>query len=74
MALGLIRNSFPSLQRLSLQLELDPDTNEEWILIDFDVDEEIKEILDAYDRYTDHWVKAAPWPQRDKILTSFNVL
>lgn len=73
-ALGLIRNSFPALKRLSLQLELDPDTTEEWILIDFDVEGEVHDILDAYDRYTDQWVKAAPWPQRDKIRTSFNIL
>lgn len=74
MAIGLMRDSFPSLKRFSLQLELDPDTSEEWILIDFDVKGEIEEILEEYDRYTDRWVKAAPWPQRDKIRTSFNIL
>lgn len=72
-ALGLLRDSFPSVKRLRLQLEKDPDISEEWILIDFDVQGEGEDILDQYDRYTERWVRSVPWPQRDKIRVSFNI-
>jgi hypothetical protein len=72
-AIGLIRDSFPTIKRLRLQLERDPDIEEEWILIDFDVQGEGEDILNQYNRYTEFWVRSVPWPQRDKIRVSFNI-
>lgn len=69
----LIRTCFPSVREVRLQPERDPDTGEEWLVLDFGIVGEIEEILDRYDKYTDLWVKSVPWPEREKIRLSYNI-
>jgi hypothetical protein len=73
-AIGLLRTSFPSVDRFNLQIERDPETGDEWILINFDVTGEIEDVLLWYDRYTELFVKSVPWPERDKIRMAYNIL
>jgi hypothetical protein len=73
-AIGLLKASFPSVERLNLQLERDPETADEWILINFDVSGEVEEVLSKYDHYTDLLVKSVPWPERDRIRIAYNIM
>ena len=73
-AIGLLKTSFPSVERFSLQLERDPETGDEWILINFDVTGEVEEVLRWYDHYTELFVKSVPWPERDRIRIAYNIL
>lgn len=73
-SVGLIRTCFPSVREVRLQPERDPDTEQEWLVLDFGIVGEIEEILERYDKYTDLWVKSVPWPEREKIRLSYNIV
>ena len=71
-AVDLIEEYLSPIQGLHIQLEQDPETGEEWLVIDVTIQGDVKEILDEYDKYTDHWVSSVPWPQSDKFRLSYN--
>lgn len=73
-AFDLIESSFSSSEELSLQLEEDPDTEEKWVVLDVSVQGEVEKILDEYQSYTSHWVSKVPWPERNKIRLSYNLV
>lgn len=73
-ATNLINRCFPSVERAALSLEHDPDTTDEWLIIEFEIAADISEILDKYDQLTDLWVSIVPWPARGKIRFSYVVL
>jgi hypothetical protein len=57
-----------------MAVEEDPETGERWLLIAITVYGEVGEILEQYERYTEQWIAAVPWPERDKIRLSFNII
>jgi len=59
---------------VELQPEKDRDRGDEWLVLDFEIAGEIDEILERYDKYIDIWVKLAPWPEREKIRLSYNIV
>lgn len=72
-AFDIIYQSFPLIRELRLLQEQDPETDEEWLLIDITVDGEIEEILDSYDNYVKKWVSSAPSSIRENIRLSYNI-
>jgi len=73
-AIEILKASFPSVERVNLQLEQDPESGDEWILINFDVSGRVDDILLRYDHYTDLLVKSVPWPERDRIRIAYNIM
>ncbi len=73
-SIRLIKTCFPSVGEVTLQTEQDPETGEEWIVLDFGVEGEIEEILNRYDKYTELWVQSIPWPEREKLRLSYNIV
>ena len=59
---------------INFSLENDPEIDEEWITLNVTVEGEIEEILDKYDKYTDNFVYEIPWPERDRIRFSYNII
>lgn len=72
-ATDIIEQSFQQIDKIGMAVEEDPETGEGWLLIDITVYGEVGEILEQYERYTEKWVDAVPWPERDKIRLSFNI-
>ena len=72
-AFDIIYQSFPLIRKLRLLQEQDPETDEEWLLIDITVDGEIEEILDSYDDYVKKWVSLVPSSVRENIRLSYNI-
>jgi hypothetical protein len=72
-AFDIIYQSFPLIRKLRLLQEQDPETDEEWLLIDITVDGEIEEILDSYDDYVKKWVSSVPSAVRENIRLSYNI-
>lgn len=62
------------MQELHLQPEHDPETSEEWLVLDVTIQGDEEKVLDAYGRYIDRWVSAVPWPERNKIRLSYNII
>ena len=73
-AIEYLKASFPSVERLNLQLEQDPETGDEWILLNFDVSENVDDVLCRYDYYTDLLVKSVPWSERNRIRVAYNIM
>jgi hypothetical protein len=73
-AIDLIQQCFSSIKTIGLVSEKDPDTGEEWLVIDVTVEGSIADVLNRYDQYTDLWVALVPWPQRDKIRLSYDII
>jgi hypothetical protein len=73
-ALALIEQCFPSLRELHLQPEHDPETGEEWLGLEITLQDQEDQVLAAYDQYTSQWVATVPWPERQKVRLSYNIL
>jgi len=73
-AISLVYKHFSNVSMVDVQKEQDPETEEEWIVIEATVDEEIEQVLDEYDNYTTEWVSVAPWPERERIRFSYNII
>jgi hypothetical protein len=73
-ALDLIAQCFSAIQEVQVQSEQDPDTGEDWLVLDITVHNEINEVLTQYDTYTSRWIAAVPWPERSKIRLSYNIV
>ena len=72
-AFDIIYQSFPLIRDVRLLQEQDPETDEEWILIDITVDGDIEEVLDSYDNYVKKWVSSVPSALRENIRLSYNI-
>lgn len=70
-AIKLLNDCFVGAEIRSLTLQNDPETEEEWLVIEFKTPGKIEDILDNYDRYTDAWISSVPWPEREKIRISY---
>jgi hypothetical protein len=73
-ALKIIKCSFSNINTIYTELLQDPDSNEQWLVINVEVKGEIEDILDMYDKYTGEWVSRVPWPQRGKIRLSYIII
>jgi hypothetical protein len=73
-AIRLVKSCFPTLQELQIEPEKDPETDDEWLVLDVTVKGDVNEILDQYDNYTDQWVSSVPWPERNMIRLSYHLI
>jgi len=73
-AVELVSNCFPDVKNISLEIEHDPDTGEEWLIVAFEIAGSIENVLAQYDLYTDLWIGSVPSPERDKIRLSYNFI
>ena len=74
LAIDLIHQCFSSVDACHLRLEQDPETGEEWLVLDITLQEDVEEVLANCDAYTDRWVSQVPWPEREKIQLVYNVI
>ncbi len=72
--ISLIEKSFPAFQEPCLEIEEDPESDEEWLTIDITVEGEVDEILECYNNYITAFVSSVPWPEREKIRLSYNII
>lgn len=73
-AISLAKEYFPFIQELTLEVEGDPESNEEWVTIDITVEGNIEEIIENYDNYISKFISIIPWPEREKIILSYNII
>ena len=66
-ALRLAQHSFLDLRKIDVEIENDPESEDEWLVIVVQVHGDIGKVLDMYDAYTRKFVQVVPWPALDKI-------
>ena len=70
----IVKRSFLRIDNLAMDVEEDPETGEKWVLVSVAVRGAVEEILEEYDHYTEDLIFNVPWPERDKIRLSFNII
>ncbi|MBI5560182.1 MAG: hypothetical protein HY883_02795 [Deltaproteobacteria bacterium] len=73
-AIKLIKKCFPSIQEFHTEVEKDPETEEEWLTLAVTIRGEVDEVLKDYNDYISLFVSEVPWPERDKIRFSYNIV
>ena len=68
-AMRLLDECFTGAEVRSLKLENDPESEEEWLVIEFLIGGNIEDILNSYDHYTDLWISTVPWPERERLCS-----
>jgi hypothetical protein len=66
-ALRLAESTFLTIRQLSMGVEADPDSDEQYIVIDVTMDLEADEVLRRDDAYTRAWVASTPPDVRSHI-------
>lgn len=62
--LQLIQECFSPSGSVGLEVENDPESNEQWIAIDFRAEGEPEDLLQKYEEYTEREIQTVPWPER----------
>ena len=73
-AVDIIERSFRNVAETEMRVEEDPETGEKWLMIAIAVQGTVEDVLQDYDRYTESWLAAVPWPECHKIRLSFDIL
>ena len=73
-AIELMRQCFVKVHGCHLQLEQEPETGEEWLVLDVTLQEEVDAVLTHFDISTDSWIAQTHWPEHDKIRLAYNIM
>lgn len=73
-AVNSVERNFPTISELKIEVEQDPETEEEWLVLNVTIRGEVGEVLNNYDKYINYWVSSVPWPERHKIRLSYNII
>lgn len=65
---------FSGVERLETEMEQDPETGDEWVVLRIAVRASEEEVADARKRYSAEWVASVPWPQRHLICLSCHII
>jgi hypothetical protein len=73
-AVNSAEKNFPTISELKIEVEQDPETEEEWLVLNVAIRGEVDEVLNNYDNYVNYWVSTVPWPERQKIRLLYNII
>jgi hypothetical protein len=74
LAVKLVHECFPSAADVSVEMERDPESDDEWLLMTAQLRERIEAVLRQYDTYTRRFIASVPWPQRNKIRFNYDLV
>lgn len=70
----LIREHFTTVRKISFSVEYDPETSDQWVIADIEVYGEIDQVIAWEDEFVKEWVATVPYPERNKIRLSCNII
>jgi len=70
----LIKEHFTTVQKISLSVEYDPETPDKWVIADVAVAGEIDQVLEWENSFIKDWVTFVPYPEREKIRLSCDII
>lgn len=74
LAVKLVYECFPSAAGVSVEMERDPESDDEWLLMTVQLRERIEAVLRQYDTYTRRFIGSVPLPQRNKIRFNYDLV
>lgn len=72
--IDLIDEFFTSLESSYIEVENDPEFEDEWLLINIAIRGDINSVVEQYDLFISEYVKMIPLPERNKIRLSYDII
>ena len=70
----LIREHFTTVHKISFSVEYDPETTDQWVSVDIEVFGEIDQVIAWEDEFVKEWVATVPYPERNMIRLSCDII
>jgi hypothetical protein len=70
----LISEHFPTVQKISFSLDYDPETSDKWVNADIEISGDVSQVIEWEDSFITEWVSQVPYPERDKIRLSCDIM
>ena len=72
-AIAIAQRCFGDVESWEIEMEYDPETGDEWVVVRFATRLSEEEVAEARKRYSAEWVAAVPWPERHRICLSCRI-
>jgi hypothetical protein len=70
----LIKQHFLTVNRINFTVEYDPELGEKWVSADTKIFGEIDQVIKWEDKFIKNWVSEVPYPEREKIRLSCDII
>jgi len=70
----LIKQHFLTVDSIDFTIEYDPELGEKWVSADTKISSEINQVIKWEDSFIKDWVSVAPYPEREKIRLSCDII
>ena len=70
----LIREHFTTVRKISFSVEYDPETSDKWVSADIEVFGEIDQVIAWEDEFVKEWIATVPYPERNMIRLSCDII
>jgi len=70
----LIKQHFLTVNSINFTVEYDPELGEKWVSADTKISGEIDQVIKWEDSFIKDWVSVAPYPEREKIRLSCDII
>jgi predicted nucleotide-binding protein (sugar kinase/HSP70/actin superfamily) len=70
----LIKQHFLTVDSIDFTIEYDPELGEKWVSADTKISGEIDQVIKWEDSFIKDWVSVAPYPEREKIRLSCDII
>lgn len=70
----LIKEHFTTVRKISFSVEYDPETSDQWVIADIEVYGEIDQVITWEDEFVKEWVATVPYPERNIIRLSCDII
>jgi len=70
----IIKKHFPTVQKISFSLDYDPETSDKWVNADTEISGGVNQVIEWEDSFITEWVSKVPYPERDQIRLSCDIM
>lgn len=70
----LIDKHFPTVQKISFSLNYEPETSDKWVNANTEISGDVSQVIEWEDSFITEWVSEVPYPERDKIRLSCDIM
>ncbi len=70
----LIMKHFPTVQKISFSFDYDPETSDKWVNTDTKISGDVNQVIEWEDSFITEWVSKVPYPERDQIRLSCDIM
>lgn len=74
LAEDLIKRHFATVQKIVFSMGYDPEIPDKWVNADIKVIGEIDQVIEWENSFVNEWVNSVPYPEREKIRLSCDII